>query len=491
MKKALPVACVLAALLCCLSGCTGTSEPEDGASGGETTAYTSTEFTETPSVGWESRSSTFKSGPNGSGTTADSQSKPTAAGNTTTAGAPTGSSKQPSAEAPGGKPTSAPPMVPADPNKPTTLTWLKDQQAYASKAQGGTACPRMLTLKNGTILCAFDANDTQGGNSVIKVIQSKDGGDNWQGTNKVKKNAVMQRSDRMIYANPSMLQLSNGDVLVAYRGLSSGDGVKDSGLFVSVSHDNGIIWSAHSTVISYENNAGGVYEPCFVEIGGIPTLFYANDAVDRLDKLGTGKNPDGTHQAAVNSLSYQNIEYIQLIDGQWQNRTIACNGMNSGSRDGMPGITRLKDGRWMLAYEANNTDGEYPFILRYKISRDGLKWSTAPGGGNGLAFCIPDTEGRKTSGPALVTLPDGRVVCVFQTDQDASEPGDSRSTLRLMVSKSDDPLDGWGEWMDVFQTPDGKCSVWNGAAISGHHLFVLTSTNYPSNSIYIRRAVLG
>ena len=376
-----------------------------------------------------------------------------------------------------------------DSNKPATLTWLKAQQAYASKSQGGTACPRMLTLKNGTILCAFDANDTQGGNSVIKVIQSKDGGNSWQGTNKVKENAVMQRSDRLIYANPSMLQLANGDVLIAYRGLS-GDGVKDSGLFVSVSHDNGITWSAHSTIISYDQRLGGVYEPCLVEIGGIPTVFYANDSLAAAgETVGTGVSGD-RHQPAVDSLAYQNIEYMQWDGAKWGNRTIACNGRNAGSRDGMPGITQLKDGRWMLAYEASNTDGKYPFILRYKISRDGLKWSTAPGGGNGLAFCIPDTEGRKASGPALVTLPDGRVACVFQTDQDASEAGDSRSTLRLMLSKSDDPVDGWGEWMDVFQTPDGKCSVWNGAAISGHHLFVLTSTNYPSNSIYIRRAVL-
>ena len=376
----------------------------------------------------------------------------------------------------------------ADPG-PVALNWLSAQQAYIAQPYGGVACPRMLTLQNGTILCAFDANDTQGGNSVIKVIQSTNGGNSWQGTNQATENAVMQRNDQMIYANPSLFQLDNGDVLVAYRGLSAGSGVKNSGLFVSVSHDNGVTWSTHSTILSYNQHDGGVYEPCLVEINGTPTVFYANDSVAAAgETVGTGV-VGGNHQPAVTSLAYQNIEYMQWDGSQWGNRTIACNGANSGSRDGMPGVTQLQDGSWMLAYEANNTSGTYPFILRYKISEDGLNWDTAPGTGNGTAFCIADTEGRKTSGPALATLPDGRVVCVFQTDQDASQAGDSNSTLRLMISESADPADGWGEWMDVFSTPDGNSSVWNGVALSGNQLFVLTSTNYPSNSIYIRRAV--
>ncbi len=373
---------------------------------------------------------------------------------------------------------------------PVTLNWQKAQQAYASRAYGGVACPRMLTLANGTILCAFDANDTQGGNSVIKVIQSPDGGKTWTGTSKTNENAVMKRSDTRSYANPSLLQLDNGDVLVAYRGMSASSGVKDSGLFVSVSHDNGLTWNSHSTILDYTQHDGGVYEPCLLYIGGVVTVYYANDSVaGNGEAVGTGFSGK-TPQPAVTTLAYQNIEYMQWNGSSWGNRTIACNGKNANSRDGMPSLTQLQDGRWMLAYEANNTAGKYPFILRYKLSDDGLNWNTASGSGNGTAYCIPKLEGRKTSGPALVTLPDGRIVCAFQTDQDATKAGDATSVFRLMISKTADPAEGWGEWQDTFQTPDGKNSFWNSIAISGNTLFALTSTNYPSNSVYIRRAFM-
>ncbi|MCR5088571.1 MAG: hypothetical protein K6C08_03540 [Oscillospiraceae bacterium] len=373
------------------------------------------------------------------------------------------------------------------------ITWRPMQPLYVSASLGGVAYPRMLTLENGTILCAFDGNDTKGGNSVIKVYQSKDGGKTWGPTNKDNDNSVMQPSDQYIYANPNMMQLKNGDVLIAYRGLSSDDGgsPRDSGIFVSVSHDNGITWQPHSTVIKYDQHIGGVYEPILVEIKGVPTAFYANDTVQgEGETTGVGM-VDTAYLAAVPSWSYQNIEYMQLIDGEWGNRTIVCNGVNSNSRDGMPGLTQLADGRWMLAFEASNTGERYSFVLRYKLSDDGLHWNTDRGTGNGTVLCVPSTKGRKTAAPALAALPDGRIVCVFQTDDGAAEKGDERSRVRMMISETADPSDGWGDWFDVFDTPDGNYSLWNGCGISHDQLFVLTSTNYPSNSVYLRRAALG
>ena len=366
---------------------------------------------------------------------------------------------------------------------------------YESKSKGGVACPRLYTLRDNTLLCSFDANDDNGGYSLIKVVRSTDGGETWS------RDTVVSSTPDRICANGTMYQMESGEILLAYRANIGADGKAETtprhtAIKVSVSRDNGFTWENHSTVISYENNAGGVYEPCFVEIGGIPTLFYANDAVDRLDKLGTGKNPDGTHQAAVNSLSYQNIEYIQLIDGQWQNRTIVCNGMNSGSRDGMPGVTQLKDGSWMVSYEANNTGGKYPFVLRYKISPDGLSWDTSPARGRGELLHRSEVLGRKDSGPALVTLPNGRIFCGFQTDEKANKAGDPFQTMRVMVSLGDTAesladSENWGPVYDVFETPPIYGSLWNGVAVHGDYAYAITSTNYPTNSIRLRRAVLS
>ena len=366
---------------------------------------------------------------------------------------------------------------------------------YQSKAKGGVACPRLYTLQDNTLLCSFDANDDAGGYSVIKVVRSTDDGKTWS------TDTVVSSTPDRICANGTIFQLDSGEILVAYRANIGTDGKAEThprhtAIKVSISRDNGYTWEDHSTVISYENNEGGVYEPCFVEIGGVPTLFYANDSVGPLDQLGTGKNADGTDQAAVTSLDYQNIEYIQLIDGKWQNRTIVCNGMNSGSRDGMPGVTQLKDGSWMVAYEANNAGGKYPFVLRYKISPDGLTWDTSPASGRGELLHSPTLAGRKDSGPALVTLPNGRIFCGFQTDEQANQAGDAFQTMRVMVSLGDtaeslEDSENWGPVYDVFETPPIYNSFWNGVAVHGEYAYAITSTNYPSNSIRLRRAVLS
>ena len=381
------------------------------------------------------------------------------------------------------------------PKDPADLWEEKNILVYGSKGRGGVACPRLYTLQDGSLMCSFDANDDKGGYSVIKVVRSTDQGMTWS------RDVVVSNTPDRICANGTIYQMKNGDILVAYRANIGADGVAETtprhtAIKVSISRDNGETWEDHSTAIAYENNAGGVYEPWFVEINGVPTLFYANDSVDEYGKLGTGKNADGTHQAAVSNLDYQNIELIQLIDGEWKNRTVVCNGMNSDSRDGMPGVTQLADGRWMVAYEANNMRSKYPFVLRYKISEDGLTWDTSVANGRGELLHTPSVLGRKDSGPALVTLPNGRVFCGFQTDEAANKAGDAFQTMRVMVSLSDDPatfntIDNWGEVYDVFETPPIYNSFWNGVAVHGDYAYAITSTNYPTNSIRLRRAHLS
>ena len=178
----------------------------------------------------------------------------------------------------------------------------------------------------------------------------------------------------------------------------------------------------------------------------------------------------------------------------WTNRTIACNGMNSKSRDGMPGITQLGDGSWMLAYEANNMTN-YPFVLRYKISADGLNWTTDTSAASiGTAFYVPKKTGRKASGAILVTLPDGRVACGFQTDEDAAFADDLVCSMRVMVTKDSNPqnwgVSGWGKVYDPFKTPADKYSLWNGLSLHKNYLIAATSTNYPDNSILTQRAYI-
>ena len=349
----------------------------------------------------------------------------------------------------------------------------------------------MITLKDNTILCAFDANDDNGGNSVIKVVRSTDDGLTWSSSDA---KVVSSTADRNC-ANPTLFQMDNGDILIAYRAMIDKTGGKrDSAIKVSISTDNGYTWRDHSTVISYLHNAGGgVYEPCFVSIGGKLTEFFANDSVGPGNSIGIGKDGGGNDQPAVTSLSYQNIEYLQWSGSAWTNRTIACNGTNSGSRDGMPTVAQLSNGNWILGYEANNYNG-HPFVLRFKVSANGTTWDTSVATGKGTVFSIPKITGRKVSGPQFLVLPgSGRVAAGYQTDDDATVAGDQYSAMRVMISDSATAenwgsASGWGEIYDIFDTPANKYSLWNGMAVHKNYIFALTSTNWPNNSIRIRRA---
>ena len=80
---------------------------------------------------------------------------------------------------------------------------------YESKKRGGVACPRLYTLADNTLLCSFDANDDNGGYSVIKVVRSTDDGLTWS------RDTVVSDTPDRICANGTMYQLENGDILLA------------------------------------------------------------------------------------------------------------------------------------------------------------------------------------------------------------------------------------------------------------------------------------
>ena len=60
--------------------------------------------------------------------------------------------------------------------------------------------------------------------------------------------------------------------------------------------------------------------------------------------------------------------------GGWGNRITVSDGVAAGSRDGMPVITRMNDGRYITVFEASDV-ASHPFVIKYKISPDGFNWS--------------------------------------------------------------------------------------------------------------------
>eukprot|EP01089_Gocevia_fonbrunei_P021119 TRINITY_DN8073_c0_g1_i1.p1 TRINITY_DN8073_c0_g1~~TRINITY_DN8073_c0_g1_i1.p1 ORF type:complete len:360 (-),score=55.87 TRINITY_DN8073_c0_g1_i1:28-1107(-) len=81
----------------------------------------------------------------------------------------------------------------------------------------------------------------------------------------------------------------------------------------------------------------------------------------------------------------------------WGERIFAASYKDGVARPGMPGVTRMTDGRVLFTFEVC---GYGPCYIHYKISNDGINWES------GLGKQIPN----EVSGPYVETLANGDVV---------------------------------------------------------------------------------
>ena len=323
----------------------------------------------------------------------------------------------------------------------------------------GGAYPRMYQLQDGTLLCGFDAA-LGARNARIAIVRSEDGGKTWSDP------IIGAEKEGFDCANANFIQLDNGDILLAYRAVKGGENI-DARILCSISHDNGHTWSFQSTVIE-EYGRGGVWEPHFIMIDGKVAVFYANDSANAMG--GTGQ---------------QNIEFKLLEEHGWGEKRIASNGNETKSRDGMPVVDRLSDGRYIMVIEANAFP-DYVFIVQIKFSPDGLDWSDPL-----KTIYVPTKKGagKKAGAPYIVVMPGDVLAVSFQTDEDATNSGDGVCTMKVITST--DLGKTWSEPFEPFPVPDGKSAIWNGMYWANDQLYALTSANYPQGGIYARIATLA
>lgn len=320
----------------------------------------------------------------------------------------------------------------------------------------GGAYPRMYQLRDGTLLCGFDAS-LGGPNARIAVVRSQDAGKSWS------EPVIGAEKAGFDCANANFIQLENGDILLAYRAIRGGENT-DAKILCSVSHDNGHTWEFHSTVTE-EFGKGGVWEPHFIMIGGKVAVFYANDS-----------------HRAMNGTGYQNIEFKLLEEDGWGETRIASDGNETRSRDGMPVVDRLSDGRYIMVVEANAFP-DYVFVVQIKFSPDGLDWSEPL---RTIYRPCCKGQGKKAGAPYIVVMPGDVLAVSFQTDEDATQCGDHVCTMKIITST--DQGKTWSEPFEPFPVPDGKCAIWNGMYWANDQLYALTSANHPGSGVYCRTA---
>ena len=360
--------------------------------------------------------------------------------------------------------------------------------------------PRFEQLADGTLILV------SGGGTLRR---SNDNGKTWKSYsiayNAAKKVVSSTGTEHVLsLENWQPYVAADGTVFVAYRARTK-DYVKKSGaefytsIRVMKSTNNGYTFANEEVLVeSITDNFNGYWEPILMQIDeNTIALYYADDL--NVDKVGPQQN--------INYVTYD------IPSGTWD-KTVhtAINGVSRNSRDGMPGITRLCDGGFAMVVEAHDYakrifDRKYyvcPFVIGLSLSKDGKNWNSP------VPVAAPDnlTAGYSCAAPFIATLPDGRVVITYQTDEnyvgERLDTDTSRTTFGAIVS--DAPLtvdtvltpstggaaEGFSK-LDVFTPAAKEYTLWNSVYCAGDQLYFaggFGSNGGGSSSLRIRRAAV-
>lgn len=344
-----------------------------------------------------------------------------------------------------------------DPQKATFTNFSWKDAVDTVKVSDKGAYPRLYQLNDGRLMCARDNGKT------ILISYSSDGGESWE-----ESKAQTTFHSEFACANPAIIQLDSGEILLAYRALGYINGKHYGAIHVSSSLDGGKSWQKHSDVIVTCNESepnSAVYEPHFIMMEDTLTVFYANA-------------DEGYVQTP-----YQHVEYKQYVDGKWTNRTVVSNGNDHRSRDGMPYVIRLSSGEYVCAIEGWIL-GTRQLMIKLVYSKDGKEWSEP--------IDVYAADGVNAGAPAVAELPDGRIVVSFQTAEDC--PDKDLSTCAVMKSVVSDGTSidriskkNFSSPEKVFGIPEGYFAKWNSLYVTSEWLYAAAGMNYPERQIVIKR----
>lgn len=188
--------------------------------------------------------------------------------------------------------------------------------------------------------------------------------------------------------NGELLVLPGGRVLLGMRSLIDG---KSYRLNVHASDDGGRTWQFLSTIDRNESPRGrtdrGVWEPVFTLLAdGTLSVLYADETL-----------ADGTP-------SYNQVvsQRLSRDDGAtWSARSVLVAQPGGGKlRPGMPVMSRMHDGRYLLVFEICGDDKHCP--VSTKVSRDGITWPEGLGSPMTDQRCGPQVA-TTTRGTTFVT----------------------------------------------------------------------------------------
>lgn len=323
--------------------------------------------------------------------------------------------------------------------------------------------PRLIRLNNGSLLVVYE---NRRGDVVLKT--SNDEGVSW--SNEVMSFEAFDHKDintgktiRVNIANPEVVQLTNGDLLLAVNLRPNTEGVYPFSIALKRSEDFGVTWSDANII--YKAAAwfkDGCWEPSFLVL------------------------PDETIQIYfANEFPYQQsdeqeISVVSSSDNgiTWDSEPITVS-FRQGHRDGMP--VSVHDGKAVYVVIEDNISGQFkPWIVSDLIDN---KWGDFVSGNSSKRYSalkesLPDTV--YAGAPYLIKTESGFYLISYQTTENRSSYWE-HSTMEVVLSEK--PFN-FRNASRPFNVPLDKEAKWNSLADLGdNYIAALSTTNFNSDKI--------
>lgn len=323
--------------------------------------------------------------------------------------------------------------------------------------------PRLIRMLDESFLVVYE---NRRGDVVIK--KSFDNGANWndevvsfEAFNYT--NNTTGENTKVNIANPEIIQLPSGDLLLAVNLRPRIEGVFPFSIALKRSTDNGETWSDFDILFQAAPHfKDGCWEPSFLLL------------------------PDGTiHIYFANEFPYlqsdeQEISVLTSTDNgyTWDSEPKTVSFRN-GHRDGMP--VAVHDGESIYLVIEDNVSGQFkPWLLSSPINKswespilaDSQKRCSA------LKNNLPDTV--YAGAPYMIRLNNGIYLISYQTTEGRTSNWEL-STMEVVLS--DKPYD-FRNPSQPFDVPMNKEAKWNALSYLGNNtIAALASTNFNSEKI--------